>query len=34
MELFIMENGEEQMLPSRELKRAALQEDLPSKNGW
>jgi len=34
MELFIMGNGEEQMLPSKELKKAAFQEDHQSKNGW
>ena len=34
MALFIMESGGEQMLRSRELKRAALQGDHLSKSGW
>lgn len=34
MELFIMENGGEQMLRSSELKRAVLQGDHQSKIDW
>lgn len=34
MELFIMENGGEQMLRSSELKRAVLQGDHQSKTDW